>query len=334
MLGASRAVKVSRTPHPAYVSMAPFHGPGGANAARSIPTGSLANAERWFEEPDQGAESSLESGADRNCLSATKATANQCQAAFCVGSTSVRLRSKACPMAPFCGPCGANAARSIPTGSLANAERWFEEPDQGTESTLGSGADRNRLSATKATAEQCQTAFCGGRPLSGFAQKRAAGTLLWPGWDQRCAFNSHWFTCERGAVVRRTRPGCGEHPGKWSRPEPSECNKSHRVCVPDRLLRGSTSVRLRSKACRWHPFVARVGPTLRVQFPPRELSECNERWWRRWELNPRPKRLGVMRYVCLPGTPRRVSPCLSRAVIQVINTTMKSPDLPLIAGEP
>ena len=57
-------------------------------------------------------------------------------------------------------------------------------------------------------------------------------------------------------------------------------------------------------------------------------------WWRRWELNPRPKRLGVMRYVRLPGTPRRVSRCLSIAVIQVINTTMRSPDLPLIAGGP
>jgi len=88
------------------------------------------------------------------------------------------------------------------------------------------------------------------------------------------------------------------------------------------------------KRAFWHPFVALVGPTLRVQFPPREPNECNERWWRRWELNPRPQRLRIMRYVRLPGTPRRVSLCLSSAVIQVMNTTMRSPDLPLIAAEP
>ena len=104
-------------------------------------------------------------------------------------------------------------------------------------------------------------------------------------------------------------------------------------CQTD-FFQGSTPVRLRSKACRWHPFVALVGPPLRVQFPPQEPNECNERWWRRWELNPRPQRLRIMRYVRLPGTPRRVSLCLSSAVIQVINTTMRSPDLPLIAAEP
>jgi hypothetical protein len=130
------------------------------------------------------------------------------------------------------------------------------------------------------------------------------GTLSWPGWGQRATFNSHWFACERGAVVRRTRPGCGEHPGKWSRPEPIECNESHGRTVPDRLLRGSTSVRLRSKACRWHPFVARVGPALRVQFPPREPSECNERWWRRWELNPlHPKTQKVPFKAACQGSP-------------------------------
>ena len=52
------------------------------------------------------------------------------------------------------------AARSIPTGSLANAVRWLEEQDRGAESTLGSEADRNRnTSATRATTVQCQTVF-------------------------------------------------------------------------------------------------------------------------------------------------------------------------------
>ena len=132
---------------------------------------------------------------------------------------------------------------------LSRLERW-PKPRYAT--------DSRRVRPERTTAQQCQTAFCGLRPLSGCAQKRAF----------------------------------------------------------------------------WHPFVARVGPPLRVQFPPREPNECNERWWRRWELNPRPQRLGVMRYVRLPGTPRRVSHRLSSAVIQVVNTTMKSPDLPLTAAEP
>ena len=107
--------------------MAPFHGPCGANAARSIPTGSLANAERWFDEPDRGAESTLGSGADRNRTSATTATTAQCQTDFFRGSTPVRLRSKACLLALFCGPCGANAARSIPTAGTERVQREMVE---------------------------------------------------------------------------------------------------------------------------------------------------------------------------------------------------------------
>ena len=45
----------------------------------------------------------------------------------------------------------------------------------------------------------------------------------------------------------------------------------------------------------------------------RRLAGLCHGWWRRRESNPRPKRLKVVRYVRLPGTPRRVSLCLSRS---------------------
>ena len=122
-------------------------------------------------------------------------------------------------------------------------------------------------------------------------------------------------------VRLRTRSGgstnqTGVRRAPWA-VEPTGTERVQRQPRPHSARRTSSGVRRLSgcaqKRAFWHPFVALVGPTLRVQFPPQEPNECNERWWRRWELNPRPQRLRIMRYVRLPGTPRRVSLCLSRS---------------------
>ena len=174
-----------------------------------------------------------------------------------------------------------------------------------------------------------------GRRLSSCAQKRAF-------WHPFVALVGPTLRVQFPLVRLRTRSGGSENQPRVRRApwavEPPGTERVQRE--PRRHSARRTSSRGRrlsscaQKRAFWHPFVALVGPTLRVQFPPQEPNECNERWWRRWELNPRPQRLRIMRYVRLPGTPRRVSLCLSSAVIQVMNTTMRSPDLPLIAAEP
>jgi hypothetical protein len=92
-----------------------------ATTARSIPTGSLANAERWFEEPGQGAESTLESGADRNYPSEAMPSAFACQTAFSGVSTPVRLRSKACRWHPFVALVGQCCAFDSHRGNRLSA---------------------------------------------------------------------------------------------------------------------------------------------------------------------------------------------------------------------